>query len=162
MTLAARRCAISELLTDSTKAFISYMRSVHLQKDKTVFDVSALPADAFAASLGLPGAPQIKLLEKGSKTKARGPAATPTSNLNGNGAMKAGEVKLDEISESDGEMQREVVGSSESEGDTEVLPKWWDDLAVENPGKSESDADTGDDVSSVEAAEEVSPGSFAS
>ncbi|KAF9925424.1 ATP-dependent RNA helicase dbp4 [Linnemannia zychae] len=50
------------------KAFISYMRSVYLQKDKTIFDVSALPAEEFAASLGLPGAPKIKFVEK-SKAK---------------------------------------------------------------------------------------------
>ncbi|KAF9288495.1 ATP-dependent RNA helicase dbp4 [Linnemannia elongata] len=50
------------------KAFISYMRSVYLQKDKTVFDVNALPAEEFAASLGLPGAPKIKFVEK-SKAK---------------------------------------------------------------------------------------------
>ncbi|KAH7031432.1 P-loop containing nucleoside triphosphate hydrolase protein [Microdochium trichocladiopsis] len=42
------------------KAFISYTRSVHLQKDKSVFDLSRLDLDAYAASLGLPGAPQIK------------------------------------------------------------------------------------------------------
>ncbi|KAF9349739.1 ATP-dependent RNA helicase dbp4 [Mortierella sp. AD094] len=50
------------------KAFISYMRSVYLQKDKTVFDVNALPAEEFAASFGLPGAPKIKFVEK-SKAK---------------------------------------------------------------------------------------------
>ncbi|KAG0293517.1 ATP-dependent RNA helicase dbp4 [Linnemannia gamsii] len=50
------------------KAFISYMRSVYLQKDKTTFDVNALPAEEFAASLGLPGAPKIKFVEK-SKAK---------------------------------------------------------------------------------------------
>ncbi|KAF8985196.1 ATP-dependent RNA helicase dbp4 [Entomortierella lignicola] len=50
------------------KAFISYMRSVYLQKDKTIFDVNALPAEEFAASLGLPGAPKIKFVEK-SKAK---------------------------------------------------------------------------------------------
>ncbi|KAG0203009.1 ATP-dependent RNA helicase dbp4 [Mortierella sp. NVP41] len=50
------------------KAFISYMRSVYLQKDKTVFDVNALPAEEFASSLGLPGAPKIKFVEK-SKAK---------------------------------------------------------------------------------------------
>lgn len=42
------------------KAFISYTRSVHLQKDKGVFDLSKLDLDAYATSLGLPGAPQIK------------------------------------------------------------------------------------------------------
>ncbi|KAJ0161196.1 ATP-dependent RNA helicase dbp-4, partial [Colletotrichum tanaceti] len=43
------------------KAFISYVRSVYLQKDKGVFHFDKLDLDAYAASLGLPGAPQIKL-----------------------------------------------------------------------------------------------------
>ncbi|KAK2053455.1 DEAD/DEAH box helicase [Colletotrichum caudatum] len=43
------------------KAFISYVRSVHLQRDKEVFRFDELDLDAYAASLGLPGAPQIKL-----------------------------------------------------------------------------------------------------
>ncbi|KAI0032058.1 DEAD-domain-containing protein [Vararia minispora EC-137] len=44
------------------RAFVSYMRSVHLRKDKTIFKVTELPAEAFAASLGLAGAPKIKFL----------------------------------------------------------------------------------------------------
>jgi len=51
------------------KAFISYMRSVYLQKDKVTFDVNALPAETFASSLGLPGAPKIKFVEKKNKEK---------------------------------------------------------------------------------------------
>lgn len=42
------------------KAFISYTRSVHLQKDKEVFKLDELDLDGFAKSLGLAGAPQIK------------------------------------------------------------------------------------------------------
>ncbi|KAH7182510.1 P-loop containing nucleoside triphosphate hydrolase protein [Fusarium flagelliforme] len=42
------------------KAFISYTRSIHLQKDKDVFKFDKLDLDGFAASLGLPGTPQVK------------------------------------------------------------------------------------------------------
>ncbi|KAJ3035049.1 ATP-dependent RNA helicase dbp4 [Rhizophlyctis rosea] len=49
------------------KAFISYMRSVHLQSNKDIFDVHALPAEEFAESLGLPGAPKIKFVKKNQK-----------------------------------------------------------------------------------------------
>ena len=42
------------------KAFISYTRSVHLQKDKEVFKFSELDLDGFAESLGLAGTPLIK------------------------------------------------------------------------------------------------------
>ncbi|KAG7665410.1 DBP4 [[Candida] subhashii] len=43
------------------RAFISYFRSVYIQKDKDIFKVEELPAESFAASLGLPGAPKIKI-----------------------------------------------------------------------------------------------------
>ncbi|GAA5829928.1 hypothetical protein JCM3766R1_006704 [Sporobolomyces carnicolor] len=46
------------------RAFISYVRSVYLQKDKSTFDVSALPLEEYAASLGLAGAPKIKFVSK--------------------------------------------------------------------------------------------------
>ncbi|GAA5948840.1 hypothetical protein JCM3765_003921 [Sporobolomyces pararoseus] len=46
------------------RAFISYVRSVYLQKDKQTFDVSALPLEEYAASLGLAGAPKIKFVSK--------------------------------------------------------------------------------------------------
>ncbi|CAG8593236.1 14038_t:CDS:10 [Funneliformis mosseae] len=46
------------------KAFISYMRSVYLQSDKSIFKVDELPAEEFASALGLPGAPKIKFIKK--------------------------------------------------------------------------------------------------
>ena len=51
----------------SIQTFISYLRSVHLQKNKSIFKVDELPVNKFAASLGLPGAPKIKFLNKKQK-----------------------------------------------------------------------------------------------
>ncbi|KAJ3476939.1 hypothetical protein NLG97_g8976 [Lecanicillium saksenae] len=50
------------------KSFISYTRSIHLQRDKDVFNLKKLDLDAYAASLGLPGTPQIKF-QKGDDIK---------------------------------------------------------------------------------------------
>lgn len=44
------------------KAFASYCKSIYIQKDKSIFKFSELPAQEFAESLGLPGAPRIKFL----------------------------------------------------------------------------------------------------
>ncbi|KAK9351885.1 P-loop containing nucleoside triphosphate hydrolase protein [Lipomyces doorenjongii] len=44
------------------KAFISYCKSIFIQKDKVIFKFAELPAEEFAESLGLPGAPRIKFL----------------------------------------------------------------------------------------------------
>ncbi|KAJ2745773.1 ATP-dependent RNA helicase dbp4 [Coemansia sp. BCRC 34301] len=46
------------------RAFVTYVRSVFLQKNKSVFNVDSLPLDDFAESLGLPGAPKIKFVKK--------------------------------------------------------------------------------------------------
>ncbi|KAF7366467.1 RNA helicase [Mycena sanguinolenta] len=46
------------------RAFVSYLRSIHLHKDKSIFKLTELPAERFAESLGLPGAPKIKFLTK--------------------------------------------------------------------------------------------------
>lgn len=51
------------------KAFVSYVRSIHIQKDKEVFKLTELPLEEFSASMGLPGAPKIKFL-KGDNAKA--------------------------------------------------------------------------------------------
>lgn len=53
------------------KAFISYVRSVHLQKDKKIFDVLALPLETFATSLGLPGAPKVKFVKEASAARKK-------------------------------------------------------------------------------------------
>lgn len=51
----------AELKYLAQKAFISYCKSVIIQKNKAVFKIDALPLDLFAASYGLPGMPKLKL-----------------------------------------------------------------------------------------------------
>lgn len=53
------------------KAFISYVKSLMVQKDKDVFDVRKYDLEGFAASLGLPGAPQVKFLKAGADVDAQ-------------------------------------------------------------------------------------------
>ena len=53
-----------ELKYLAQRAFVAYMRSIYLQRNKKVFDVTALPAEEFALSLGLAGAPKIKFVKK--------------------------------------------------------------------------------------------------
>ncbi|MCJ1369000.1 ATP-dependent RNA helicase dbp4 [Loxospora ochrophaea] len=52
------------------KAFVSYVKSVNIQADKSIFKIDQLPLEEFSASLGLPGAPRIKF-QKGDNAKAR-------------------------------------------------------------------------------------------
>ncbi|KAG9044705.1 ATP-dependent RNA helicase dbp4 [Tulasnella sp. UAMH 9824] len=46
------------------KAFVSYLKSIYLQKDKSIFKLEEMPLAKFAESLGLPGAPKIKFINK--------------------------------------------------------------------------------------------------
>ncbi|KAK8193028.1 P-loop containing nucleoside triphosphate hydrolase protein [Phyllosticta capitalensis] len=50
------------------KAFVSYVKSIHVMKDKEIFQLNKLPLEDFASSLGLPGAPRIKFM-KGDNAK---------------------------------------------------------------------------------------------
>lgn len=49
-----------ELKYLAQKAFASYVRSIRVMKDKDVFNLEEYPLDAYASSLGLPGAPKIR------------------------------------------------------------------------------------------------------
>ncbi|KAK1922966.1 ATP-dependent RNA helicase DBP4 [Papiliotrema laurentii] len=105
------------------RAFISYMRSVHIQKDKTIFKLSELPAEEYAASMGLPGAPQIKLLDAAkSKAKARGPAV---------------QEEVAEVQPS-----REVVGSDESNDEEEEEES--EEEASDEDGDESEDSESDD------------------
>ncbi|KAI3456937.1 hypothetical protein Pfo_013600 [Paulownia fortunei] len=46
------------------RAFITYLRSIHKQRDKEVFEVTKLPVDEFSASLGLPMTPKVRFLKQ--------------------------------------------------------------------------------------------------
>lgn len=46
------------------RAFVTYLKSIYLKKDKEVFDVSKLPIEDFAASLGLSVTPKLRFLKR--------------------------------------------------------------------------------------------------
>ncbi|KAJ5690815.1 ATP-dependent RNA helicase dbp4 [Penicillium macrosclerotiorum] len=62
------------------KAFISYVKSIYVQKDKETFNLKELKLEDFAASMGLPGAPRIKFI-KGDDTKERKNASWKMAHL---------------------------------------------------------------------------------
>ncbi|KAJ7701863.1 P-loop containing nucleoside triphosphate hydrolase protein [Mycena rosella] len=93
------------------RAFVSYMRSIHLHKDKSIFKLAELPSERFAESLGLAGAPKIKFLSKElakqKKNKSRAVEAAQAEIL------KEKEAEADS-EDSDGD-DGEVHDSSEEE-----------------------------------------------
>lgn len=68
--LAALLSKDPDLKYMAQRAFVTYLRSIHLRPDKEIFDVSKLPIEEFSVSQGLPTAPRIRFLKKsGSKLK---------------------------------------------------------------------------------------------
>ncbi|KAK4420763.1 DEAD-box ATP-dependent RNA helicase 32 [Sesamum alatum] len=91
------------------RAFITYLRSIHKQRDKEIFEVTKLPIDEFAASLGLPMTPKVRFLKQKVKGKKvpEGSTPVPESNSDENASKLVGgslatgrpekaELKLDE------------------------------------------------------------------
>jgi len=104
------------------------MRSVFIQKDKEIFKVDEMPAEEYAASMGLPGAPQIKFSGGAGKVKARG-------GVKSRGGVKNGDV--DEEQEEEEEVPRGVVGSDEDSGVDEEDEE--DEISGENVISEEDD-----------------------
>ncbi|KAI9862096.1 MAG: ATP-dependent RNA helicase dbp4 [Trichoglossum hirsutum] len=82
-----------ELKYIGQKAFVSYVRSVHTQKDKGIFKIKELPLEEFAASLGLAGAPRIKFLNGDSTKKLKNAPRDLPSSSEDESAEEEGEKK---------------------------------------------------------------------
>lgn len=91
------------------KAFISYMRSVYLAADKSVFSIEGLPYKEFARSLGLLSVPKIKF----GKSRA--------SNKNvAYAAQRAGE--RDSVEDEDEVSQQDEQEKEEEEEEDRFVP----------------------------------------
>ncbi|KAJ5488494.1 ATP-dependent RNA helicase dbp4 [Penicillium diatomitis] len=89
------------------KAFISYVKSIYVQKDKEIFNLKELKLDDYAASLGLPGAPRIKFI-KGDDTKER----------------KNASWRMAHLSDSENESDAEGRSQKDKKGDKEVRTRY--------------------------------------
>ncbi|KAL3427236.1 ATP-dependent RNA helicase dbp4 [Phlyctema vagabunda] len=80
------------------KAFTSYAKSVHLQKDKEIFDVNKIDLEGFASSMGLPGAPRIKYLKGDDAKKLKNaPRAALASSDDDSDAEAGAKKKKEEV-----------------------------------------------------------------
>ncbi|KAI5479785.1 ATP-dependent rna helicase dbp4 [Pseudohyphozyma bogoriensis] len=117
------------------RAFISYVRSIYLQKDKSVFRMDDLPLEEFAASMGLAGAPKIRFTSKEEASKAK------------NKARQVEEIKAELgaglVAGSDDESDEEEGGASKSGSGSE---------------ESEEGSESGSDDESEEEEDEVEGG----
>jgi ATP-dependent RNA helicase DDX10/DBP4 len=98
-----RAYAVQEL---AQRAVQSYLRSVHLQPNRAVFDVARLPAADFALSLGLASTPKLRFLKRSQAGAAVAARDTPgrgsraadsgTSEEGGNGRGAASESDIEQ------------------------------------------------------------------
>lgn len=111
------------------------MKSIYLQKDKTTFDLSQYPAEEFAASMGLPGAPQIKFGNGTQKVKEKKRGGEEAVEVVVEGVRDV--VASDDDSEEEDE-DEDVVGESKSEeeeasGSDDVSDAESEEVAVSPP-----------------------------
>ncbi|RPB26147.1 DEAD-domain-containing protein [Terfezia boudieri ATCC MYA-4762] len=81
------------------KAFVSYTKSIYIQKDKETFDLDKLPLEEYAQSLGLPGQPNV-VRKKGENG---GPSNQEVKELKNKSRRMMKEVEMAESSESEAE-----------------------------------------------------------
>lgn len=79
------------------KAFISYVKAIHYQKDKDIFKLENYALEEYASSMGLPGAPRIKYL------KADAEEARRKKNLSRKAMESESESELDEEDDEKGD-----------------------------------------------------------
>ncbi|CAK7265032.1 ATP-dependent RNA helicase dbp4 [Sporothrix epigloea] len=121
------------------KAFISYTRSIHLQKDKEVFQLDELDLDGYARSLGLAGAPQIKFRKgedlKKIKNQSRAMLSSGSEDeSDGEGGIKVKDKKKTEVRT---KAQRMFERTNQ-----DVLTKHYQNL-IGNEGDEDEEEDAG-------------------
>eukprot|EP00898_Chlorokybus_atmophyticus_P005776 jgi/Chlat1/619/Chrsp103S01036 len=69
------------------KALVSYVRSVHLQRNKNVFEARSLPIAEMARAMGLPSTPTMRFMKRNTGSNANGASGhtTDPEDEDGNG-----------------------------------------------------------------------------
>ncbi|KAL0362238.1 UNVERIFIED_CONTAM: DEAD-box ATP-dependent RNA helicase 32 [Sesamum calycinum] len=156
--LAALLVKYPDLQYLAQRAFITYLRSIHKQRDKEIFEVTKLPIDEFAASLGLPMTPKVRFLKQKVKDKKvmEGSTLAPESNSDENaskllgGSLATGrpekaELELDEglaigrPEKAELELDKDLATGRPEKAELELD----EDLATGRPEKAELELDEG-------------------
>lgn len=130
----------SELKYLGQKAFISYVRSIHVRHDKDVFKLRELPLEEFAASLGIPGAPKIKF--------KNGDGAKTLKNAPRYAAMSSSDEEESEGHSEGGMPKKKKTAATRTKYDRmferknqDILSHHYQQLLADNSAKDKDDAD---------------------
>lgn len=111
-----------ELQHRAQRAFVTYLRSIHIQKDKEIFDVLKLPIDEYAASLGLPMTPKIRFLNQKIKSKAVSTKSilVEPEDTNKENVLDVSRKKLDTVVSKDEETENDLLQAADTSNEGEV------------------------------------------
>ena len=119
------------------KAFICYLRSIWFNKNKDIFDVSKLPLEDYATSLGLPGTPQVKFVRKLKDAKNQSRAK--------NRGIEAEKSAKEDNSGGESEEEVPVFKPRTSQGDVEITGDYSDFDGFESDKNVKADAESSDE-----------------
>lgn len=83
-----------ELKATAQRAFVAYIKSIFLMRNKRIFDVRTINFDAFAQSLGLVVTPRVRFLERYLSKKNSVGNSTEQTNLSVEGNVSSTETKI--------------------------------------------------------------------
>ncbi|RDX74538.1 DEAD-box ATP-dependent RNA helicase 32 [Mucuna pruriens] len=125
------------------RAFITYLRSIHIQKNKDIFDVMKLPIDKYSASLGLPMTPKIRFLNQKIKSKVVSTKSilVEPEDSNKEDFLEVSRKKLDTVAFNDEETKNDLLQVADTANEGEVKSSENDLLQLvdtANEGKAKS------------------------
>ncbi|CAK8538797.1 unnamed protein product [Lathyrus sativus] len=114
--LASLLVKYPELQQRAQRAFVTYLRSIHLQKDKEIFDILKLPIDEYSASLGLPMTPKIRFINQKLKSKAVSTKSDLAELVDPNqeNVLEGSREKLDTIVFKDEEIENDLLQAADT------------------------------------------------
>lgn len=118
----------------SQRAFVTYLKSIHKQRDKEIFDVTKLPIDEFSASLGLPMTPKIRFLKQKLKGKTVSEALSLLPDDTSNDNLLELPIKKPDTGKSEGEeVEEDLLLAKETQevGELKINSKG-DDMYVKH------------------------------
>lgn len=111
------------------RAFVTYLKSIHKQRDKEIFDVTKLPIDEFSASLGLPMTPKIRFLKQKLKGKTVSEALSLIPEDTSNENLLEFPIKKPDMGKSDvEEVDEDILLAKETQEVGENINSKGDDM----------------------------------
>lgn len=127
---------------------------MHLQRDKSVFDVTSLPLDKYAAALGLPGAPKVKFVREAQAAKKKAAkAALVAAGEKASSSAKADAAEESEEEGATGKVRTKYDRMFERRNQG-VLSEHYSKLIDHDAKRSEASSSSDEDGSSDSAAED--------